>query len=92
MGPLFNAIKIAMRRRAGLRSAHAHAIRAYAGASHDFNPTITTRSMPSERQQAVFGMGMLAAAYCARLLTTGWRPRLRRLRIRFASRFWRATR
>jgi len=62
----------------------------YAGASHDFNPNhhdeIYARA---NGNKAVFGMGMLAGGYCARLLTN-WLGdgSLRRLRIRFASRFW----
>lgn len=62
----------------------------YAGASHDFNPNhhdeIYARA---NGNKAVFGMGMLAGGYCARLLTD-WLgdTSLRRLRIRFASRFW----
>jgi acyl dehydratase len=62
----------------------------YAGASHDFNPNhhdeIYARASGNK---AVFGMGMLAGGYCARLLTD-WLGdgALKRLRIRFASRLW----
>jgi acyl dehydratase len=62
----------------------------YAGASHDFNPNHHDEVYAcANGNKAVFGMGMLAGAYCARLLTD-WLGdgALRRLRIRFASRFW----
>jgi acyl dehydratase len=62
----------------------------YAGASHDFNPNHHDEVYArANGNKAVFGMGMLAGGYCARLLT-GWLGdgALRRLRIRFASRFW----
>ena len=62
----------------------------YAGASLDLNPNhhdeIYARA---NGNRSVFGMGMLAGGYCARLLTDwlGY-DALQRLRIRFASRFW----
>ncbi len=62
----------------------------YAGASHDFNPNHHDEVYAQANgNKAVFGMGMLAGGYCARLLTD-WLGdgALRRLRIRFASRFW----
>jgi acyl dehydratase len=62
----------------------------YAGASHDFNPNHHDEVYAQKNgNKAVFGMGMLAGGYCARLLTD-WlgNAALRRLRIRFASRFW----
>ena len=62
----------------------------YAGASHDFNPNHHDEVYAKAGgNKAVFGMGMLAGGYCARLLTD-WLGdgALRRLRIRFASRFW----
>jgi acyl dehydratase len=62
----------------------------YAGASHDFNPNHHDEVYAkASGNKAVFGMGMLAGGYCARLLTD-WLGDgvLRRLRIRFASRFW----
>jgi acyl dehydratase len=62
----------------------------YAGASHDFNPNHHDEVYAkASGNKAVFGMGMLAGGYCARLLTD-WLGdgALRRLRIRFASRFW----
>jgi acyl dehydratase len=62
----------------------------YAGASHDFNPNHHDEVYAlANGNKAVFGMGMLAGGYCARLLTD-WLGdgALRRLRIRFASRFW----
>src|SRR5688500_11006646 len=62
----------------------------YAGASHDFNPNHHDEVYATASgNKAVFGMGMLAAGYCARLLTD-WLGigALARLRIRFASRFW----
>jgi acyl dehydratase len=62
----------------------------YAGASHDFNPNHHDEAYAlANGNKAVFGMGMLAGGYCARLLTD-WlgATALRRLRIRFASRFW----
>jgi acyl dehydratase len=62
----------------------------YAGASHDFNPNHHDEIYAvANGNKTVFGMGMLAGGYCARLLTD-WLgdAALRRLRIRFASRFW----
>ena len=62
----------------------------YAGASHDFNPNHHDEVYARVNgNKAVFGMGMLAGGYCARLLTD-WlgKHALTRLRIRFASRFW----
>jgi acyl dehydratase len=62
----------------------------YAGASHDFNPNHHDEVYATANgNKAVFGMGMLAGGYCARLLTD-WLGdgALRTLRIRFASRFW----
>jgi len=62
----------------------------YAGASHDFNPNHHDEVYAiANGNKSVFGMGMLAGGYCARLLT-GWLGdvSLRRLRIRFVSRFW----
>jgi acyl dehydratase len=62
----------------------------YAGASHDFNPNHHDEVYAQANgNKAVFGMGMLAGGFCARLLTD-WLGdgTLRRLRIRFASRFW----
>ena len=62
----------------------------YAGASHDFNPNHHDEVYArANGNKAVFGMGMLAGGYCARLLTD-WLGdgALTRLRIRFASRFW----
>lgn len=62
----------------------------YAGASHDFNPNHHDEVYAQANgNKAVFGMGMLAGGFCARLLTD-WLGdgSLRRLRIRFASRFW----
>jgi acyl dehydratase len=62
----------------------------YAGASHDFNPNHHDEAYAvANGNKSVFGMGMLAGGYCARLLTD-WLGdgSLRRLRIRFASRFW----
>jgi acyl dehydratase len=62
----------------------------YAGASHDFNPNHHDEVYAREHgNKSVFGMGMLAGGYCARLLTN-WlgAGSLRRLRIRFVSRFW----
>ena len=62
----------------------------YAGASHDFNPNHHDEVYArASGNKAVFGMGMLAGGYCARLLTD-WLGdgALRALRIRFASRFW----
>ena len=62
----------------------------YAGASHDFNPNHHDEVYAQANgNKTVFGMGMLAGGYCGRLLT-GWfgQSALRRLRIRFASRFW----
>jgi acyl dehydratase len=62
----------------------------YAGASHDFNPNHHDEVYATASgNKAVFGMGMLAGGYCARLLTD-WLGDMavKRLRIRFASRFW----
>ncbi len=62
----------------------------YAGASHDFNPNHHDEIYAvANGNKTVFGMGMLAGGYCARLLTD-WLGdgALKRLRIRFASRFW----
>jgi len=62
----------------------------YAGASHDFNPNHHDELYAvANGNKAVFGMGMLAGGYCASLLTD-WLGdgALKRLRIRFASRFW----
>lgn len=62
----------------------------YAGASHDFNPNHHDEIYATASgNKQVFGMGMLAGGYCARLLTD-WLGdgALQRLRIRFASRFW----
>lgn len=62
----------------------------YAGASHDFNPNHHDEVYAQANgNKTVFGMGMLAGGYCARLLTD-WLGdgALRRLRIRFASRVW----
>jgi acyl dehydratase len=62
----------------------------YAGASHDFNPNHHDEVYAQANgNKAVFGMGMLAGGYCARLLTD-WLGdgALQHLRIRFASRFW----
>ena len=62
----------------------------YAGASHDFNPNHHDEVYAQANgNKSVFGMGMLAGGYCARLLTD-WLGdgSLRRLRIRFALRFW----
>jgi acyl dehydratase len=62
----------------------------YVGASHDFNPNHHDEVYAQANgNKTVFGMGMLAGGYCARLLTS-WLGigALTRLRIRFASRFW----
>ncbi len=62
----------------------------YAGASLDLNPNHHDEVYAQANgNKTVFGMGMLAGAYCGRLIT-GWLGdgALRRLRIRFASRFW----
>ena len=62
----------------------------YAGASLDLNPNHHDEVYAQANgNKTVFGMGMLAGGYCGRLLT-GWlgHSALRRLRIRFASRFW----
>ena len=62
----------------------------YAGASHDFNPNHHDEIYAKANgNKAVFGMGMLAGGYCTRQVTD-WLGigSLRRLRIRFASRFW----
>lgn len=62
----------------------------YAGASHDFNPNHHDEVYAqASGNKTVFGMGMLAGGYCARLLTDWFGiAALRRLRIRFASRVW----
>jgi acyl dehydratase len=62
----------------------------YAGASHDFNPNHHDEIYATKSgNKTVFGMGMLAAGYSARQLTDWFgTSSLRRLRIRFASRFW----
>jgi acyl dehydratase len=62
----------------------------YAGASHDFNPNHHDEIYATASgNKAVFGMGMLAGGYCARQLTDWFGVgALKRLRIRFASRFW----
>ena len=62
----------------------------YAGASHDFNPNHHDEVYAkASGNKAVFGMGMLAGGYSARLLTDWFGDgALRGLRIRFASRFW----
>jgi len=62
----------------------------YAGASHDFNPNHHDELYAKANgNKAVFGMGMLAGGYCGRLLTDWFgASALKRLRIRFASRFW----
>jgi acyl dehydratase len=62
----------------------------YAGASHDFNPNHHDEIYAlANGNKTVFGMGMLPAGYCGRLLTD-WLGdgSLSRLRIRFASRCW----
>jgi acyl dehydratase len=62
----------------------------YAGASHDFNPNHHDEVYArASGNKSVFGMGMLAGGYCARLITS-WLGdgALTRLRIRFASRVW----
>jgi acyl dehydratase len=62
----------------------------YAGASLDLNPNHHDEVYAQANgNKTVFGMGMLAGAYCGRLIT-GWLGdgALRRLRIRFASRIW----
>jgi acyl dehydratase len=62
----------------------------YAGASHDYNPNHHDELYArANGNKSVFGMGMLAGGYCARLLTD-WlgHGALRQLRIRFASRCW----
>src|SRR5262249_60981535 len=62
----------------------------YAGASLDLNPNHHDEVYAQKNgNKSVFGMGMLAGGYCARLLTD-WlgEGALRRLRIRFASRVW----
>jgi len=62
----------------------------YAGASLDLNPNHHDEVYAQRNgNKTVFGMGMLAGGYCARLLTD-WlgNTAIRRLRIRFASRFW----
>lgn len=62
----------------------------YAGASHDFNPNHHDEIYATKSgNKAVFGMGMLAGAYCTRLLSDWFGiGALKRVRIRFASRFW----
>lgn len=62
----------------------------YAGASHDFNPNHHDEVYAvANGNKSVFGMGMLAGGYCARLLTDWLGDNaLRRMRLRFASRFW----
>ncbi len=62
----------------------------YAGASHDFNPNHHDEVYAQANgNKTVFGMGMLAGGYCARLLTDRLGDgALLRLRIRFASRVW----
>jgi acyl dehydratase len=62
----------------------------YAGASLDLNPNHHDEVYArANGNKTVFGMGMLAGGYCARLLTNWFgHAALRRLRIRFASRFW----
>ena len=62
----------------------------FAGASHDFNPNHHDEIYAhANGNKTVFGMGMLAGGYCARLLTDWFGDEgLTRLRIRFASRFW----
>ena len=62
----------------------------YAGASLDLNPNhhddVYARA---NGNKSVFGMGMLAGGYCGRLMTDWFGyPALKRLQIRFASRFW----
>ena len=62
----------------------------YAGASHDFNPNHHDEIYATANgNKTVFAPGMLAGGYCARQLTD-WLGlgSLKRLRIRFASRFW----
>jgi acyl dehydratase len=62
----------------------------YAGASHDFNPNHHDEIYATANgNKTVFGMGMLAGGYCTRQLTDWFGiGALKRLRIRFASRFW----
>ena len=62
----------------------------YAGASLDLNPNHHDEIYAQKNgNKTVFGMGMLAGGYCARLMTDWFgHAALRRLRIRFASRFW----
>ncbi len=62
----------------------------YAGASLDLNPNHHDEVYAQANgNKTVFGMGMLAGAYCGRLIA-GWLGdgALKRLRIRFASRLW----
>jgi len=62
----------------------------YAGASLDLNPNHHDEVYArANGNRTVFGMGMLAGGYCARLMTDwlGYES-LQRLRIRFVSRFW----
>jgi len=62
----------------------------YAGASHDFNPNHHDEVYAQANgNKTVFGMGMLAGGYCSRQLTDWFGvAALKRLRTRFASRFW----
>ena len=62
----------------------------YAGASLDLNPNHHDEVYAQRNgNKTVFGMGMLAGGYCGRLMTDWFGDAaLRRLRIRFASRFW----
>jgi acyl dehydratase len=62
----------------------------YAGASLDLNPNHHDEVYAKAAgNKTVFGMGMLAGGYCGRLMTDWFGyPALRRLHIRFASRFW----
>jgi acyl dehydratase len=62
----------------------------YAGASLDLNPNHHDEVYAKANgNKAVFGMGMLAGGYCARLMTDWFGDgALARLRIRFVSRFW----
>jgi acyl dehydratase len=62
----------------------------YAGASLDLNPNHHDEVYAQRNgNKTVFGMGMLAGAYCGRLLTDWFGDgALTRLRIRFVTRFW----
>jgi acyl dehydratase len=62
----------------------------YAGASLDLNPNHHDEVYArANGNKSVFGMGMLAGGYCARLMTDWFGDgALARLRIRFVSRFW----